>query len=352
MEDATGPCAFYNQCSRHRLRQGGEGIVISQTMRSRVGAWLLVALSALSGCAAYDRSSLAANGPGSDLPAADATTFREAQDALIIQLVKASKPPSTSGLTNQPTTEDLRFRATDDVSWDMVIRAGMDYADVRCESYLHALYRLDRDRKTAVTQTGLLGGATAGVQAALGKAAKEVAIVAILFGLASSTIDNVASNLLYELEPSSVRTLVKAQQSQYRANLGTGYKDRPAAMTALRGYALLCVPASIESEVNLAVRRTQPETRPGDPAKGQPPVVTNSTIAVNTTSFGTDDASAKLNAFVNPGGRMNEINEKRLVAFIAAKGLTVGGEPISTTQFIKSAEYAAQRREAVSALGL
>jgi hypothetical protein len=322
--------------------------MMTRTFKSQAAAWLLVALSVLPGCAAYDRSSLAASGPGSDLPAADATTFREAQDALIIQLVKAAKPPATAGLVNQLGEEDLKFTVTNDVSWDMVIRAGMDYADVRCESYLHALYRLDRDRKTAVTQTGLLGGATAGVQAALGKAAKEVAIVAILFGLTSSTIDNVASNLLYELEPSSVRTLVKAQQAQYRASLGTGYRDRPAAMTALRGYALLCVPASIESEVNLAVRRTQPETKPGDPAKGQPPVVTNSLIAVNTTTFAPDDASAKLNAFVNPGGVMNAANEKKLLDFMSGNGVT----GVSTVFFINSPKFVELRRRAVTSFNL
>lgn len=311
---------------------------------SWITALLLAALALLPGCAAYDRSNLAANGPGSDFASAEATTFREAQDALIIQLAKAAQPPTATKLANDAdkTGAEVTFIVADKVTWDQVIRAGMDYADVRCESYLHALYRLDRDRKTAVAQAGLLGGATAGVQAALGKAAKEVAIVAILFGLAGSTIDNVASNLLYELEPSSVRTLVKSQQAQYRANLGTGYRDRPAAMTALRGYAVLCVPANIEAEVNLAVKRTQPETKPGDPAKGQPPVVTNSTIAV--TTFGPDDSSAKLDAFVNPGGKLNQANDDKLKGFMAASGVT----GISTVLFNTDPQYADLRKRAVT----
>ncbi|WP_431259354.1 hypothetical protein ACQ86G_03555 [Roseateles chitinivorans] len=321
---------------------------MTPALKSRATAWLLVVLSALPGCAAYDRSGLAANGPGSDLPAADATTFREAQDALIVQLVKAAKPPAASEIVKPTGAEDLKFTVAADVSWDMVIRAGMDYADVRCESYLHALYRLDRDRKTAVTQTGLLGGATAGVQAALGKAAKEVAIVAILFGLAGSTIDNVASNLLYELEPSSVRTLVKAQQAHYRDNLRMGYQDRPAAMTALRGYALLCVPASIESEVNLAVRSTQPKAKPGNPETGQPPVVTNSLIAVTTATFAPDDSSEKLDAFVNPGGVLNRDNDQRLLAFMADHRVT----GISTPIFINDPKYADLRKLAVKAFNL
>lgn len=308
-------------------------------------ALLLVAASLLPGCAAYDRSGLAASGPGSDFPAGEATTFREAQDALIVQLAKAAQPPAeTTKLANEPVKAgaDVTFLVADKVTWDQVIRAGMDYADVRCESYLHALYRLDRDRKTAVAQTGLLGGATAGVQAALSKAAKEVAIAAILFGLAGSTIDNVAGNLLYQLEPSSVRSLVKAQQTLYRANLGTGYRDRPAAMTALRGYAVLCVPANIEAEVNLAVKRTQPNTKAGDPEKGQPPVVTNSTISVST--FAPDDSSARLDAFVNPGGQLNQANDTKLLGFMAAHG--VAG--ISTVMFNSDPKYADLRKSAVA----
>lgn len=311
-----------------------------------IHALVLAALGLLPGCAAYDRSGLAASGPGSDFAAAEATTFREAQDALIIQLAKAAQPPADTAakLANQAekTGAEVTFVVADKVTWDQVIRAGMDYADVRCESYLHALYRLDRDRKTAVAETGLLGGATAGVQAALGKAAKEVAIVAILFGLASSTIDNVAGNLLYQLEPSSVRSLVKSQQTQYRANLGSGYRDRPAAMTALRGYAVLCVPANIEAEVNIAVKQTQPNTKAGDPVKGQPPVVTNATIAVST--FAPDDSSTKLDAFVNPGGTLSRANDDKLKGFMAANGVT----GVSTVVFNTDPRYADLRKSAVA----
>lgn len=315
---------------------------------SWVLALLLAAASVLPGCAAYDRSGLAASGPGAEFAAEEAETFRKAQDALIVQLAKAAQPPADAGaqLANEAADPQVTFVVQGKVSWDQVIHAGMDYADVRCESYLHALYRLDRDRKTAVAQTGLLGGATAGVQAALGKAAKEVAIVAILFGLGASTIDNVAGNLLYQLEPSSVRALVKAQQTKYRASLPTGYRDRPAAMTALRGYAVLCVPAHIEAEVNLAVKNTEPQVQPGDAAKGQPPVVTNSTISVS--SFAPDDASGKLDAFVNPGGRMNATHDAMLLGFMAANGV----RNVSTVVFNSDPKYADLRRRAVAVFQL
>lgn len=311
-------------------------------------------LGLLGGCAAYDRTSLVASGPGADFDAGEVSAFRAAQDRLLTELIIAARPPEppAGGAAPAAATEATATAAipgSGGVTWDQVIRVGMDYADVRCEAYLHALYRLDRDKKTAVAQTGLIGSATAGVQAAVGSAAKEVAIAAILFGLAGSTIDNVAGNLLYELEPSSVRTLVKALQAQYRANLGSGYPDRPAAMTALRRYAVLCVPANIEAEVNLAVKKTQPEAKPGDPSNGQPPLVTNSSIAVSTTSFGPDDSSARLDAFVNPGGRMSPDNERKLLDYMEANGIP---RNTGTTSFIFGKQFQAARKDAARHFGL
>ena len=312
---------------------------------------LAAVLVLLSGCAAAGRVDLVKNGPGTDPDPTAMANFRGEQDKLLIELIAAVTPPTTaaSAPATMRVTGGAVIEHTGGVTWDQVIRAGMDYADRRCEAYLHALYRLDRDRKTAVAQTGLLGAATAGVQAATGAAAKEVAIVAILFGLASSTIDNVAGNLLYQLEPSSVRALVNAQQLQYRANLGAGYLDRPAAMNAMRRYALLCVPANIESEVNLAVKKTQPEVTPGKPSLGVAPVVTNSTIAVSTTSFGADDNSALLDAFVNPSGAINVDHERKLLDYMEAYGFS---RSTGTTSFIFGKPFIAARKDAVKHFGL
>lgn len=317
-----------------------------QFLCARTQVNLTAALVLLSGCAAAGRIDLTKNGPGTDPDPKEMAAFRMAQDKLVIELIAAATPPTTAASAPATTrvTGGSAIEYTGGVTWDQVIRAGMDYADRRCEDYLHALYRLDRDRKTAVAQTGLLGGATAGVQAATGAAAKEIAIIAVLFGLAGSTIDNVAGNLLYQLEPSSVRTLVNAQQQQYRANLGLGYLDRPAAMNVLRRYALLCVPANIESEVNLAVKKTQPLVKPGEPLKGVAPVVTNSTIAVSTTSYGADDNSARLDAFVNPSGNVNTGNERKLLDYMEANGIA---RTTGTTSFIFGKPFVEQRKDAV-----
>lgn len=292
---------------------------------------LLVALGA-AGCSTYRHGVQVQDGPGLEFKAAEVQGFAENQEAVLKQLrvlAGAADPPA--GL-----------------DWDRIIDAGMDFADSRCEAYLHALFRLDRDKKTVTAQLGLLGTATAGLMAAAESAARDVAAAAVLFGLTGSTVDNLASNLLYELDPSSVRTLVKSLQSGFRASRQPGYDSRPAAMRVIRAYAMLCVPANIEAEVNLAVKQAQPLASEGNPATGQPPEVSNAGNTISPVAAQIDDSTELLKKFVRPSGTsFDRDNLAKLEAFIRSKGLNV-----SVTAFMRQAQHAAARAEAVTALKL
>jgi hypothetical protein len=293
---------------------------------------LLAALSA-AGCSTYRNGVQVQDGPGLEFKAAEVQTFTENQQQVLAQL------RTLAGVTADPPTGN---------DWDRIIDAGIDFADSRCEAYLHALFRLDRDKKTVTSQLGLLGTATAGLMAAAESAARDVAAAAVLFGLSGSTVDNLASNLLYELDPSSVRTLVKSLQARFRAELRQGYDSRPAAMRVIRAYAMLCVPANIEAEVNLAVKQAEPQGSAGNPATGQPPTVSNAESAVSPFAALIDDNSDLLKKFVRPDGKsFNAVNLKQLEDFIRGKGLTV-----SVTSFMRLQRFAAERAEAVTALKL
>ncbi len=227
---------------------------------SAVAVVFLAAL--LSGCVGLRPDPMLRTGPGFDFNSEEVKTFRENQDKVLAELYVSAGLAKNA----QPSGAD---------DWAKVIRAGMDYADQRCEAYMNALFRLNRDKNTAVSQLGLLGTATAGILAAASAAAKEVAATAILFGLGASTIENYSSNLLYEMEPSSVRSLVRGLQLGYRENLPASYSTRPAAVSVIRSYATLCTPANIEAEVNLAVKKSRPDASRGDGSSGQPPVVSH-----------------------------------------------------------------------------
>jgi len=302
---------------------------------------LLLALLG-SGCATY-RNSQTAHGPGVDFQPVEVAQHREAQDQVLRQLYLLADLPAPEANSRSP--------ALTSAQWDLVIRAGMDYADRKCEGYMHALFRLHRDKRTVVAQTGLIGTAVAGVMAAAESAAKDVAMVAIAFGLFSATVDNLSSNLLYDLDPSSVRTLVKALQKAYRDKLPTGYKDRPAAVSAIRTYALLCVPAAIEAEVNLAVKKAEPGGDKGDAETGKAPSVTNAvTTASADQSFRADSAGDQLASFIFPGGvtTANAENRARLETYMKLRGIN----NTSVVMFMRGADFAQERALAARVLNL
>ena len=291
-----------------------------------------VMVMAMSGCATLKNSMQLEAGPGLQFDEKELALHRASQDKVLDELVL---------LTVAPRVESPAF------VWDNIIAAGMDYADGKCEAYMHALFRLNRDRRTTTAQIGLLGTAGAGIMAAAKSAAKEVAIVAIAFGLASSTVDNLSSNLLYELDPSSVRAMVQTLQIKYRKELGVGYLSRPAAATAIRRYAVLCLPASIESEVNLSVKKARPDAVKSEPEKGQPPTVTNAITVTSDQTFQFDDSSSRLWNFVFPEGPPNDANRRRLEGFMQGRGIG-----ISVVTFMSTSEFAAERVRAAKFLGL
>ncbi|MEO7494485.1 MAG: hypothetical protein ABIT83_08290 [Massilia sp.] len=278
---------------------------------------LLIALIAVASTACASLGQIhqnikgAASGPGHDFDATDIETHTKEQNRVLNALIDRATVSDTVGkvlVDKKPDDKDGKKSEAKDkkqsedqggkTDWNTVVLAGMDYADVKCEAYLHTLFRLDRDRKTVTSEGSLLGTAAAGAMAATSAAAKDVALVAIAFGLFNSTVDNLSSNLLYSLEPSSVRTIVKTLQASYRKSATTTHASRPAAFATIRGYAQLCVPSNIEAEVNLAVKNANPSVTKGDPQKGILPVVTNSGNKNNESVDLSPIATEKLTSFV------------------------------------------------------
>jgi hypothetical protein len=297
---------------------------------NRLFALLGVAIAMLlGGCSTYRNSTQVQDGPGLEFKASELASFHDNQSKVIDELQKLA------GLSKAPTGTE----------WDLVIAAGMDYADSKCEAFMHSLFRLNRDRKTVTTQIGLVGTATAGLMAAAQSAAKEVAAVAVLFGLSSSTVDNLAGSVLYDLDPSSVRTLVKSLHTGFRSNLDPGYVSRPAAVSVIRTYSMLCVPANIEAEVNLAVKKSIPNSDPGDASTGQPPQVSNADVGAANFKSRPDDNTTALRAIMFPNGVLDAAKRQALEAFIKSKNITT-----EVSSFMRLERFAAERAEALKAL--
>lgn len=250
------------------------------------------------------------------------------QDVILSQLMRRA------GLAgNAPSAGD----------WDRIIAAGIEYSDLKCQAYLNALARLEHQKKTSVAQIGLISTAAAGIMQAAKAAAKDIAMVAIALGLTSSTIENLGGNLLYDVETSSVHTIVESLQANYRDAIPRGYISRPAAVSVIRGYAVLCTPVRIEAEINHAIKNAQPKVALGDPNLGKAPVVTNAQITVDA-KYGPDDTSKLISQFIRVDGVIVDAPRRKVEAFMRASGIN---DQVSVIAFLNSAEYAEQRLKAV-----
>ncbi len=132
--------------------------------------------------------------------------------------------------------------------------AGMNDIDRRCDAYLNWLDSQRRDRTPVLTQIAAMGGSAAAIMGVAGAGTQALSIVATAFGLAGTTYANWNSRLLLDVDHSTVQTVVYTRQQQYRRNnLGVIVPDRAAAIYVLRGYLRICMPITIETDINTSV---------------------------------------------------------------------------------------------------
>ncbi len=99
-----------------------------------------------------------------------------------------------------------------------------------------------------------MGAATSGIMGVAGAGTQAIAIVATAFGLAGQSYANWNSRLLLDVDHSTVQAVVFGRQQQYRtdnASLIGAVSDRPGAIYLLRQYLRLCMPITIETQINI-----------------------------------------------------------------------------------------------------
>jgi len=160
-------------------------------------------------------------------------------------------------------------KTEDQIAWRPVVDAGIDYVDTRCERYIDSIFWFNRQKNGVKNQIDILGASTAGILGATDAAAKAISLTGIAFGLGSQSVDNYGKGLLYEVDPAALRGVVEKSQAAYLTALdGATYSNRSAAMRAIRGYLALCLPATLESEINKSVNNS--EFTAVEPAEGSP----------------------------------------------------------------------------------
>ncbi len=180
-----------------------------------------------------------------------------------------------------PYTSQNGFNVCDEqnfqsVHWATFVQAGMNDIDLRCDSYLSWLDDKKRTTQPIIKQIGDMSVVTQSIMRLTGVGADPITIVGLAFGLAADTFSNVRSRLLLEVNHSTVQTVVLSRQREYRMLLLQKRIDnRPAAMHALRSYLRLCMPFTIEMEINNTVVAYE---RGGPGALYDPSLITPATI--------------------------------------------------------------------------
>lgn len=154
--------------------------------------------------------------------------------------------------------EQAGFGATDEgcaiANWATFVQAGMNDIDRRCDGYLAWLDNRKRSTGPILKQIADTSIATQGIMRLAGVGADPITIAGLAFGFAASTFTNVNSRLLTELNHSTVQTVVLNRQNGFRNDLkGRLISTRPDAIHALRQYLRICMPFTIETEINTTI---------------------------------------------------------------------------------------------------
>lgn len=185
----------------------------------------------------------------------------------------------------QPYKEGHIASCMDRDGWTLFVQAGLNDIDQRCDSYLSWLDAKRRDREPTLRELAALGGAAHSILTVSGAGTDTLDIVSTAFALAAATYDNWSSRLLLAVNQSTVQDIVYTRQNQFRTTIKDEIvPDRPRAIYLLRNYLRICMPNTIEADINTSMTLVQ-RGNPMD-AKDNPPV--RPTVPPRRASFSID----------------------------------------------------------------
>jgi hypothetical protein len=219
-------------------------------MRGALSAMFAAMLaSALAGCTLSDLDYYR-GGIGTELYVSSTLDATAIQDAYLGLICRQAGLVTVENADGSRSCGTGAFRSSD---WSLLVQAGMNDIDRRCDSYLLWLDDKRRSNEPFLKELAAISAATLGIMDATSASVKAITITGIAFGLAANTFTNINSRLL-ALEQSTIQSLVIDSQQTYRLNNRPSLVDsRPAAIYYLRNYLRICLPFSIETSVNNTV---------------------------------------------------------------------------------------------------
>ncbi len=222
----------------------------------------------------------------------------------------------------------------------------MNDIDQRCDGFLTWLDARRRDREPVLSELTAIGAAAHTIMTVSGAGSDSLDIVTAAMALAAATYTNWNSRLLLAINQSTVQDTVYTSQGQFRKTIKDyNIADRPFAIYLLRNYLRLCMPTTIEANINTSATLVQL----GAPmAATQSTVIKSITPAVRIqTRFAPDNITALLMGWLKPGGVLDRNRRDTLQKFVT--DIKLG---LQITTFLNGPEYAAQRVQFAREQGL
>jgi hypothetical protein len=226
--------------------------MIGRWGRAKRIAWLVACGAALlvGGCDTAKDSQYLKVGIGTDLYWDGLPAATELQDIYLANICAQAISP-TASTSDVAICEGLTLGSRD---WGLIVQAGMNDIDLRCDGYLAWLHDKRSSREPILKQLAAMGGATAAILKATEVGPTPIALAGIAFGLAAETFTNVDMRLLNGVDYTTVQSVVRDNRTRFRgANLSLVIDNRPAAIYVLRNYMSICMPSSIEMSINNTV---------------------------------------------------------------------------------------------------
>jgi hypothetical protein len=221
---------------------------------------LSLALLATAGCDPFQEGKYFREGIGTDLNRPELASSTALLDQYIAYICRqAGLDYSPDGPTVYCNSHGFK---PDD--WVEFVKAGMNDIDVRCDAYLAWLDNRRRSRGPLLQQVMDMSRAADAILDVTGVGVHQITIVGQAFGLAANTFTNVTSRLLLEVNQSTVQSVVHKSMSDFRnSKKYTDTSTRSEAIHYLRSYLRMCMPFTIETDINTTVsilKRVGPES--------------------------------------------------------------------------------------------
>lgn len=250
--------------------------IMSRTASRRVAlaALLPAAMVSLAACDPALEQKYYKEGIGTEITRPDITTVTALQDLYLSELCRQTgMVPMVDGVCSPVGVTP---------SWGVIAEAGMNDIDARCDAYLAWLDDKRRSQEPILSEINALQTTSQALMRVAGVGADPITMVGLAFGLASNTFTNIRSRLLLEANHSTVQSIVLSRQKEYRDGLmKQRVVTRAEAVYALRSYLRICMPMTIEMQINTTIAIYEQAGVTGVAIKRDNPLIDPRTVTRN-----------------------------------------------------------------------